>query len=50
MPIALHPYLMGVPHRIGLLEEALARIRRHEDIVFWTGAQILDWYRDQVGR
>ena len=48
MPIALHPYLMGVPHRIGLLDRALAHIRRHDGVLFWTGEQILDWYRALV--
>ncbi len=48
MPIALHPYLMGVPHRIGLLDRVLEAIRLHEGVVFWTGAQILDWYQAAV--
>jgi peptidoglycan/xylan/chitin deacetylase (PgdA/CDA1 family) len=48
MPIALHPYLMGVPHRIGLLDAALAHIERHDRVVFWTGEQILDWYVNLV--
>jgi peptidoglycan/xylan/chitin deacetylase (PgdA/CDA1 family) len=50
MPIALHPYLMGVPHRIGLLDRVLEAIRGYEGVVFWTGAQILDWYRVAVRR
>lgn len=45
MPIGIHPYLMGVPHRIGLLAESLEHVARHPDVVFWTGEQILDWYR-----
>jgi len=33
-----------VPHRIGLLAEALEHVAAQPDVVFWTGEQILDWY------
>jgi len=49
MSITIHPYLTGVPHRIGYLEELLDVIREHDDVVFMTGAQILDWYVIQTG-
>jgi len=49
MSISIHPYLTGVPHRIGYLEELLDAIRQHDDVVFMTGAQILDWYVSQTG-
>jgi allantoinase len=42
MAIALHPYIVGVPHRIGALEEALAYICRHEGVWLATGAEIAD--------
>ena len=42
--IPLHPHLMGVPHRIGFLEEFLGRLRSRTDAVFMTGAQIADWF------
>jgi hypothetical protein len=48
MPIALHAYLTGVPHRIGLLDRILTHVRRHDGVLFWTGEQILDWYRAAV--
>jgi hypothetical protein len=44
MSISIHPYLTGVPHRIGYLEELLDAIAEYDDVVFMTGAQILDWY------
>ncbi len=50
MAIALHPYLMGVPHRIRYLEAALQHIRRHQDVLFWTGSEILDWYLAGAGQ
>jgi allantoinase len=49
MSISIHPYLTGVPHRIGYLEELLDAIREHDDVVFMTEAQILDWYVIQTG-
>jgi peptidoglycan/xylan/chitin deacetylase (PgdA/CDA1 family) len=44
MAISLHPYLSGVPHRIGYVEELFEHILRKADVLFWTGEQILDWY------
>ena len=44
MSISIHPYLTGVPHRIGYLEELLDAIAERDDVVFMTGEQILDWY------
>jgi peptidoglycan/xylan/chitin deacetylase (PgdA/CDA1 family) len=44
MAISLHPYLSGVPHRIGYVEELFEHILRKPDVLFWTGEQILDWY------
>ncbi len=45
MAISVHPYLSGVPHRISWLENVLDYIRGFADVKWWTGAQILDWYR-----
>ena len=45
MAVAVHPYISGVPHRIRYVEEALAYFTGHDGVVFWTGEQILDWYR-----
>jgi len=47
MSVSVHPYLSGVPHRIGYLEELLDTIGTHNDVVFMTGEQILDWYVGQ---
>jgi hypothetical protein len=48
MCIAVHPFLSGVPHRIRYLEEALAYMVGKPGALFWTGRQILDWYRSLV--
>lgn len=44
MAISLHPYLSGVPHRIGYLEEAIDYIRDHDAVAWMTGEEIADWY------
>ena len=49
MAISIHPYLTGVPHRIKYLEALYDYILGHEGVVMWTGAEILDWYRGQLG-
>lgn len=41
MAICLHPYLIGVPHRIGGLDEALAYIAAHDGVWFATGSEIV---------
>jgi len=50
MSISVHPYLSGAPHRIGYVEELLDYILGHPGVEFWTGEQILDWYRSVSGR
>ncbi len=45
MALVVHPYIMGVPHRLRYFREILEKIDGYEDVVFWTGEQILDWYK-----
>jgi len=45
MAISVHPYITGVPHRIGYLEKLYEYIARRPGVLLWTGEQILDWYR-----
>jgi len=47
MCIALHPYVTGVPHRIGYFEKLLEYITSHEGVLLMTGGEILDWYDSQ---
>ena len=44
MGFAIHPYITGVPHRIGLLERLLDALLARDDVVFMQGGEILDWY------
>ncbi|MHA6619852.1 polysaccharide deacetylase family protein [Pseudonocardia sp. DLS-67] len=45
MALVVHPYIMGAPHRLKYLDRALDHIRGHDEALFCTGEQILDWYR-----
>jgi peptidoglycan/xylan/chitin deacetylase (PgdA/CDA1 family) len=45
MSFAIHPYITGVPHRIGMLEELLDELRALEGLKFMQGGEIADWYR-----
>jgi allantoinase len=47
LSIAIHPYITGVPHRIKYLEAFLDYARRHAGVAFWTGEEILAWWRAQ---
>jgi hypothetical protein len=44
MALVVHPYIMGVPHRLRYFRDAIAHMHRHSDVAFWTGERILDWY------
>ena len=44
LSIALHPYISGVPHRIGALDAAFEYICRHEGVWRTTGAEIAEFY------
>ena len=41
MAICLHPYLIGVPHRIKGLDDALSYIAAHDGVWFATGSEIV---------
>jgi peptidoglycan/xylan/chitin deacetylase (PgdA/CDA1 family) len=43
--LAIHPYLSGQPHRIKYLEAIYDYVKKFEGVLFWNGAEILDWYK-----
>ncbi|WP_108659950.1 polysaccharide deacetylase family protein [Acuticoccus kandeliae] len=42
--IALHPYIMGQPHRIAALERALGAMVERSGVWVATGTEISDWF------
>jgi len=48
LPMQLTPYIMGLPYRIGALEDLLADFADREEAWFATGAEIVsDWEKQQ---
>ncbi|HUK59109.1 MAG TPA: polysaccharide deacetylase family protein [Stellaceae bacterium] len=45
MAIALHPFLIGHPHRAKHFEKALAYVAQHKGVWLATGGEIADWYK-----
>ncbi|MDP2086806.1 MAG: polysaccharide deacetylase family protein [Gemmobacter sp.] len=50
MAISIHPYITGVPHRIGALERLLDHIKATPGVAWMTASQIGDWYRSEMQR
>jgi peptidoglycan/xylan/chitin deacetylase (PgdA/CDA1 family) len=50
MALVVHPYIMGAPHRLKYFRQVLEKLTATEGVIFWTGEQILDWYRGECVR
>src|SRR4029077_16267062 len=44
MALVQHPYILGAAHRLKYFRAIIEMISAKKDVVFWTGAQIADWY------
>ena len=49
MALVVHAYIMGAPHRVRYLREALAHIKSHSGVVFTTGSAICDAFLAREG-
>ena len=45
MVLSLHPWMIGQPFRIGVLDEALGHMMRRQGVWAASGAEVVDWYR-----
>jgi hypothetical protein len=50
MALVVHPYIMGAPHRLKWFRKIFERLSARKDVLFWTGAQIVDWHRSEQAR
>ncbi len=48
--ISLHPFIVGLPHRIDALDRALEYIRGHDGVWCATGSEIVDQFLGQLDR
>ena len=48
MAIALHPFLIGHPHRSKYFAKALAHITSRQEVWLTTGSEIADWYKRNI--
>lgn len=44
MSMGVHPYIMGVPHRIKYFEAGFDYMRKHNDVWFATADEIHEWF------
>ncbi|MCU7869834.1 MAG: polysaccharide deacetylase family protein [Candidatus Thiodiazotropha sp. (ex Lucinoma borealis)] len=44
MSMSVHPYIMGVPHRIKYFEAGYDYMTKHDDVWFTTAEEIYDWF------
>ena len=44
LTLAMHPHILGVPHRAYYLEKAFDLLARRPDTVFVTSSEIADWF------
>jgi allantoinase len=49
LSICSHPYLSGVPHRIKYFRKIYEDLAKAPGVVFWTGDQVIDWYKAIAG-
>lgn len=50
MAIAVHPFLVGIPHLSKHFERAIEYIASHKDVWFCTGDDIANWYETEYCR
>jgi peptidoglycan/xylan/chitin deacetylase (PgdA/CDA1 family) len=48
MSMSVHPYIRGVPHRIGYFEAAIDHMRKRKGVWFATAEEIYDWWVDSA--
>jgi allantoinase len=50
MAMAIHPYILGQPHRIKYLEAVYDYINAHAGVVHMNGEEMLEWYMGERKR
>ncbi len=48
LSMGIHPYIMGVPHRIKYFEAAIDYMLKKKDVWFTTADGIYDWFKSEI--
>jgi allantoinase len=40
---------LSAPHRLKYFRQIIETIARRKDVLFWTGAEIADWFLGETG-
>jgi hypothetical protein len=48
LALNLHPWLVGQPFRIGIIDRALSYMMQQGGVWAATGSEIVDWYQSQT--
>jgi peptidoglycan/xylan/chitin deacetylase (PgdA/CDA1 family) len=49
MPVSVHPYITGVPHRIAFFDQMMVHLKQHPGVIFLRPGEILHWYLQETG-
>lgn len=49
LPIAVHPFIVGQPHRFKHFVEMLEQLKSHPSVVFMTATEVYEWHVAQSG-
>jgi allantoinase len=49
MCVSVHPYITGAAHRIKYFDRIFQELQQRDGVAFMRGAEILDWYKAEVG-
>lgn len=50
LPVAVHPFIVGQPHRFGQFVDMIEQLKAHPNVVFMTATEVYHWHEANRGR